>query len=349
MKPVGNLRAVFMLSVSAAAVMPLMAHAAGRKPPTMYQPPQPVVAGTFVSLEGGLACQFGDGAKVDSGDQVAGFGGVNNLPELARSSLRSDDCGWTGRIGFGQERVLLLGGLFDSWAVFGRHTDFGSHRIKGAGAVSTYYYTFQNAFTGKTESNRTVIDFEVGKNLGVGTGVRLFGGLRYARFEDKTQLSGDLLFGYPGVAPYSYNTFGAKIKNTFEGVGPRIGLTSRARFGGGFGIMVSGSASALFGDIDSTVTATHGGGAAPVVTSTSHLSSSGWITNVEGEAALTLQTSIPGEFAIGARVEAWYGETKSNQAGLDCSAAGNDNGCTRYTSGDKVNWGPFARWKIYLD
>ena len=188
MKPARQLCVLTIASVSVAtALLPSLAGAAGRRQPVIYpQPSQQAVAGTFMSLEGGLACQFDGQSTIASGEQVVGVGGVDTLPELARSNFNGNNCGWTGRIGFGQERVQILGGMFDSWAIFGRHTEFGDHKLKASGAAffdPLVPGTFRNDFTGKSDANRTVIDLEVGKNLGTGTGIRVFGGLRYARFE----------------------------------------------------------------------------------------------------------------------------------------------------------------------
>ena len=195
MIPSRHLRALPIASVLAVMLLPSLANAAGRRQPVTYpQPSQQAVAGTFMSLEGGLACQFDGQSTIASGEQVVGVGGVDTLPELARSNFNGNDCGWTGRIGFGQERVQILGGMFDSWAIFGRHAEFGDHKLKAAGAAFVDPKgTFQNVFTGKSDANRTVIDLEAGKNLGTGTGVRFFGGLRYARFEQSAIHDGAVL------------------------------------------------------------------------------------------------------------------------------------------------------------
>ena len=352
----------FGTGLAAAALASMgVAQAAGRQP--AFYPPVPAYH-TFFSLEGGAECLFGDQDQIASGEQVLNLGapGNSSSPPMASSKLGGSGCdGWTGRLGFGQEHVVIFGGLFDSWAVYGRHTEFGSTNLKAAGDIyqkslpasgpplnfGAGLSSFQNVYTGTTESRRTVVDLEAGKRLGVGTGISVTMGARYARFEEKAKLNGDLLWTPPGVATFSVNSFDAKATNTFEGFGPRIGLTSKARLGGGFGLMISGSASALYGDRESVMQATHGD---PTVTSASTKSTSVWVYNVEGEGALTLVTSIPGEFAIGARAEAWFGEAIGNATGSSCTPNnGQNTGCTRTSGSDHFNWGPFARWKLYFD
>jgi Legionella pneumophila major outer membrane protein precursor len=353
MEQIFRYSAAMSLALIAATLVPRTADAAGRKR-QLYEPPQPQqpassTTGTFVSVEGGLACLYGDGAGIASGEKPFDTD-PNPAPAVARTV--DDNCGWTGRAGFGQDRTNLFGGVFDSWAVYGRHSEFASQRLRATGALyDDGDLQFQNAFTGSADSRRTVIDLEAGKNLGVGTGVRVFMGLRYAHFEEKAALNGtlfarDLLTGDAGIL----NGFQARISNTFDGAGPRIGFASRARFPtGGWGVMISGSASALYGEQEQTITATHGDPDTSSSTVTSRSTRSDWVFNVEGEAALTLQTAIKGEFALGARAEAWYGETQPGQAGRSCVSNAIAEGCTAYTKGDSFNWGPFARWKIYLD
>ena len=343
MKPVLRRRLGLVIGLAACAGLSAPTLAGSRQQPAYAASPQVATAGTFISFEGGLDCLYDGGGSIASGEKP---NDPDPNPEIPTASLRRDNCGWTGRAGFGQDRVNLFGGLFDSWAVFGRQSEQTATRFKATGAtlIDTTLLTpnFQNSFEGRSQSRRTVIDVEAGKNLGIGTGIRVFMGLRYAHFEEKATVAGAL------TADGDFNTgFSAVVKNGFDGVGPRIGFASRARFAtGGFGVMISGSAAALYGDQDSTIKATHGD---PGYDTASKATKSGWVTNFEGEAALTLKTSIPGEFALGARIEAWYGETRSSSGGRSCVANALAEGCTTYTKGDSLSWGPFARWKIYLD
>jgi Legionella pneumophila major outer membrane protein precursor len=354
MKPYSGFRTLLMSGVAAIALTGEPVAAGSRQQP-VYQyvrPGQQAPPVSYLTLEGGAACMFDDRPVISSGEQLLGLGLAGTDPPLAAQTLGGHRCGVTGRIGFGQDRVRILN-VFDSWGVFGRHTEFEHQKLKAVGAAFVdpgTGYTFQNGFGGKSVTQRTVLDFEVGRNLGVGTGVRLFGGLRYARFKEKSDVGGELLFndGYYFAGPL--NAFAASQTNTFEGIGPRIGISSRARIGNGFGILLSGSASTLYGERAGKLTATHGDpGIGAAFTTTTNTAKDVWIYNFEGEAALTFQTGIPGEIVLGARVEAWHGETASSQTGRSCTAnSGFDAGCTRYKATDHLNWGPFARWKIYL-
>ena len=110
-----------------------------------------------MSLEGSAACIFDDRPAISSGEQLKAQGATNTDPALATQNLGGRHCGYSGRIGFGQDRARIFN-IFDSWGIFGRHTEFQHQRLKAVGAA--YFdpgtgYTYPNGFTGT--SSRAVM------------------------------------------------------------------------------------------------------------------------------------------------------------------------------------------------
>jgi hypothetical protein len=130
------------------------------KAKVLKAPPLPPPPTWFFSAEGGAAC---------SGSNIAVRSRFVPGVDLARVG---NACGWTTRLGFGQENTALFGGIADYWGVFVRYT-----RIQDSAPVNGIFGTFFPAFAGLYpysfnansgfDERRTVIDFEAGRGCGV--------------------------------------------------------------------------------------------------------------------------------------------------------------------------------------
>lgn len=246
---------------------------------------------TYLSLEGGAACPFGD------------------TFEILGEELLNDGCGWTGRIGFGQRDTPIVG-MFDGWGLFVRHTRFPTNSTSDV--VPGYSDAVADA-----NQQRTVVDFEVGQDIGIGSGAaqtRWIAGLRYADHRTAVNLAA------------SYIGYSLSLGNENWGVGPRIGLETHAPFSTNMGLVLAGSASALYGQHTQTFTVSYG-----ILTSSASASENGWMLNAEGEAGIYWQPSAAGnsEFVLGLRAEFWR----------DTSDLAEFN---------RHNWGPFLRYNMSL-
>jgi hypothetical protein len=302
------------------------------KPP----PPPPPPPTWFFSAEGGAACSSGNIAVHSSFVPRADLAHVGNA------------CGWTTRLGFGQEHTALFGGMADYWGVFVRYTRIqDSAPVNGQfgtffpGFANLYPYTFR-ANTGFDE-RRTVIDFEAGRDIGIGDGskLRAMAGLRFAQYSDKTNVLGS-------AQQYAVNFF---TKQQFDGIGPRIGFSYRRPVLGVIEVVGEGAAAGLWGRFKTNINDTlNGGGAYSIVGGESH---NGWVGNLEGSIALAYAPYGPRgwDVSLGIRGEAWFSQIDTNAF----NAASTSNHATPQApvavSGqreDRFNWGPFLRVKVPL-
>lgn len=257
---------------------------------------QQLPPGLSLTLEGGAACAIAGGSRLESGTQIGA-----SFPQLASNTIGDDQCGWVGRVGLSWSQRGMLGGLPDYWGLFWR-----KQRITGDTSAATpldaFFGQYRNAFATHTAERRTVIDFEVGKDLGIGDSLRVVGGLRYARFDSRTALSGIYTDTVVPNLPYFFN---ADIQARFEGFGPRLGLTGRLPLGGGLSLVLGDHGTALYGERKTTVTAVHAidsiVGATPP---NGKAASAGWLFGLDGEAALVMPMFGPAtELQLGVRGE----------------------------------------------
>ena len=302
---------------------------------------QGVAPGTFVSLEGGAACTFGDEIGFPTGPIPGGnFNLVNNVSDLQTGN---DRCGWTGRIGLGVQGQGVAFGIGDYMGLFVRHRDLKENSDEanllvnarfGAGA---YFPNYRGIIESEYDESQTVVDFEIGRDVGIGgASARAIAGVRYARFtSDSLTTSGSLQ-----NAGYVYAVT-VDSGSTFDGAGPRLGLSASVPLGEALSVLLSGSGSYLYGRRKAeTETIVFSG--IPLSMRNSDMFEDGdntWVFNIEGEAALSL---LPfgagnGQLDIGVRAELW------DDIGVDhAMAVGGGNELERH------NWGPFARFTTNL-
>lgn len=254
-------------------------------------------AGTYLSLEGGAACPFGDTIDI--------FG----------TDLLNDGCGWTGRIGVGQRNTSVLG-MFDSWGLYVRHTRFPTNNGSYYYGAGGYYIDLVTS----ADEQRTVVDFEVGQDIGIGSGgsrTRWIAGVRYADHRVDTGVDGY----YYGVG-YFTQSFDTHL----WGIGPRIGLESRMPFSSNMGLALGGAIAALYGEHSTQLTAE----SSLLGSRSASESDTGWALNAEGEAGIYWNPGAgSSELVLGVRGDWWRADSDIVEV-------------------SRHNWGPFLRYQMSL-
>ncbi|MGE0154719.1 MAG: OmpA family protein [Reyranellaceae bacterium] len=255
---------------------------------------------------------------------------INNLEEKAKT-------GWGGK--------AMLGYRFTSnWDV-GVGLSGGWHKNGKGSNNYPLTTTFGNppgpgddwVITGNAEQELKVKldyyvgDFEAGYNWKMGnSNVRLFGGLRYANFNQKAtgsvSLNGALLTVDYGPTPDVVNTIGTgsaaasvRRKSTYWGIGPRIGVNGMFGLGsGGFHIFGGVSGAILYGrykdqrDLNAAVVVGSPVLATPTVFATS--------ANTKDKSKKKFVPNLEGEIGLGYTFGAGSGTTVSLQAGYRADA-----------------------------
>jgi major outer membrane protein len=343
-----GLRAALLVGVSLGALSigfgGMSAEAADVKVPVatkakVLKAPPPPLPTWFFSAEGGGAC---------SGSNIAVRSRFVPGVDLARVG---NACGWTTRLGFGQENTALFGGIADYWGVFVRYT-----RIQDSAPVNGIFGTFFPGFAGLYpysfnansgfDERRTVIDFEAGRDIGIGDGskLRALAGLRFAHYSSETNVLGS---ARTSGSPAAVNFF---TKQQFDGLGPRIGFSYRRPLVGMVELTADGSAAGLWGRFKTNVNDSLNFTGAPYSISGQE-SHNGWVGNLEGSIALAYAPYGPRgwDVSLGVRAEDWFGQIDTNT--LNASTANATPQAPVSISGqreDRFNWGPFLRIKVPL-
>jgi hypothetical protein len=298
--------------------------------------PPPPLPTWFFSAEGGAAC---------SSTNIAVRSPFVPGADLAHVGSA---CGWTTRLGFGQEHTALFGGMADYWGIFVRYTRIqDSVSVNGPFGVVfpafTNLYPYNFAANTGFEEHRTVIDFEAGRDIGIGdeSKLRAIAGLRFAHYSSETNFVGS-------AGGYTPNFF---TKQEFDGFGPRVGLSYRRPVLGMLALAAEGSAAGLWGRYKTNINDTfNGAGPYSISGQESH---DGWVGNLEGSIALAYAPYGPRgwETSLGIRGEAWFSQIDTDAFGASSSAHHGTFAGTALVSGqreDRFNWGPFLRVKVPL-
>ena len=307
-------------------------------------------AQTSVSVEGGIPCPFGDQQKI-AGTHVFYYGLYSHA---TTNKLGTANCGgWTGRVGLMQEKSGTFLGL-DYWGIFVRHSEHTSSAFSGSKATTFYGGAYQALLgtDGRYKEDRTVVDFEVGKDIGIGSAanLRAIAGLRYARQSSRTSLGTTTFDSYLGIT----TSTSVRINNSFEGLGPRLGLVAELPISSGIRLRLGGSGSILWGDHSSSGNVS--GSCAPTCTNPTSLAlnqSNGSVTNLEGEAAgvFAMPNLNGAELSLGERGETWYQIGGPSQISLQTTAGTALTVSTAVGAAgslDRNEWGPFLRLKVPL-
>jgi hypothetical protein len=340
------LRAALLVGVSAGALLigfggMTAADAAdlkATKAKVLKAPPPPLPT-WFFSAEGGAACSNDHAARsrFAPGVDLAHVGG----------------CGWTTRVGFGQENTALFGGMADYWGVFVRYTRIqdivpfnGPVGIFFPGSANLYPYGL-SANTG-FEEHRTVIDFEAGRDIGIGDGskLRALAGLRFAHYSSDTNVVGSANHNGNIYVPNFFT------KQQFDGLGPRIGFSYRRPLVGMVELTADGSAAGLWGRFKTTVNDTLINPVGNPYSISGQESHNGWVGNLEGSIALAYAPYGPRgwDVSLGVRAEDWFAQIDTKSFSARSTNSGGPVGPLSISAQreDRFNWGPFLRVKVPL-
>ena len=230
-------------------------------PPAVEYPAQGTEA--WVSLEGRFN-MFASNA-FDLGDSYINYYAIPFDP--------SPDTGWGGSLELG---VKPAGMEYD---FVGRFTYL---RSSGSDSYSYFDYVYPYAdIDAEADVDETLIlaDFEVGRELGVGT--RVHAGVRFAH-HDSSQTG----FYYNSGGPGYYAAF--TEDSTFTGIGPRIGIDQRFGLTENLSLDLSAAGAAIYGKREGEVAAyTYNIYGPGPDTFNDSISESTWVLNAEASAGLT--------------------------------------------------------------
>lgn len=322
--------------------------------------------GLSLTVEGGAACALGDSGTLSARHELR-FGASDPVTATASTQHPDDRCGWTGRVGLVQERPSALFGIGDDWGLFVRHSDFGSGRFSASDRETDRVLTTDLASSveieGRASEDRTVVDFEVGRLIGrdaraaqPAKTVRLFGGVRYAKYKATLQAPGragfDLHETSDNIILGADEPFALSARHKFQGFGPRIGLMLRKPVTGHIDLVATGAGSALWGRHNVRFAA-----AGPDLENAFSTAGNDWVFNVESEVGLSFRPFGPSGMEIigGVRAEFWFDQARLDAVafraetvtdGIDVMTTSSATHTGR--ARDRHNWGPFLRANIPL-
>jgi hypothetical protein len=320
--------------------------------------------GFYLSAEGRYLMGRSDKSSDFPSDISLPFtiGTVSTIEKLEQRAKN----GWGGKLmlgyRFNNNWDIAIGGAagFLKGDKKSKDYDFSTTTVIGVNTPINITLDVQGEQTLKTKLDYYVADFEAGYNWKMGnSNVRLFGGVRYANFNQKAtsklSLSGTVTISTSGQET-SFTAAGsgsvkAKRKTTFWGVGPRIGVNGQFGLGGGgFHVFGGLSGAALYGKykdkrtFDISAAGTLNGATGTFATS----------AKVKDKSKNKFLPMVDGELGLGYTFGAGSGSTVGIQAGYRAEAifgAGSDApiyglggsfGDTTHKS-DHVIHGPFVR------
>jgi hypothetical protein len=308
--------------------------------------------GMALLVEGGGVCPEGEDGTFRASYTYAGVtaGTVNQFG--------SAGCGWTGRIGLFQDKPGVVFGWGDFWGVFVRHQEFRSSDFRANDGAYRFgdakYYFAGIKSGGNFDEDRTIVDFEVGKDIGIGSDgskLRIFGGIRYANYSSTLRALGDTNSNYCILSCKYFsrsfsNPFGVRAGHDFDGIGPRLGATGQLPLFGGLFLTGSISGSLLWGEHRVHLTSFGFGGR-------SKFSDDDLVSNAEGEVGVGMPFLMTGgRLIVGARWEGWFDQSKfanyKVDLNFDCCPTGLQGTFGGNGTLDRNNWGPFMRLNIPL-
>jgi opacity protein-like surface antigen len=311
------LAAASVLAIAASAAASRAADLPTMKPAT---PPAPVVASSewWTSIEGGWVMPGSD-------PNTYGF----TLPFVGppQAATINKGSGWTGRIGIGYQPAL------SPWdfAAFARYTETRRKRNDNLiGSFSCgFVSTCTNGIVGATKNREShlVLDFQVGRDLGIGggpgTSLKATAGLRYANFQSTT--TGTFFTSSSPLFPF-------KAKSSMEGFGPRLGLEGKAALGGGLGLEYGAGVFGLFAN--EQFSETPGLFVLPQFVT-------GWknafVPGLDGSAAVTYAVTANTTLSLGYHAEFYSG------AMLEPSSIDLTTGVVSLSSKDRLDQGPLVK------
>jgi hypothetical protein len=155
------------------------------------------------------------------------------------------DGAWSARLGYG------TGNTSGSASANG---DFNYPMITQAPTSGYFFFPLYSQYfansSAQIDSEVEFVDFEVGHDVGLGSATaRIFGGVRYAKFDETT----DAFFGNGLGGYFQSQTLSVRKESEFSGFGPRVGVDFDLPIVGGLSIGGVFAASMLFGEVDTRI------------------------------------------------------------------------------------------------
>lgn len=306
--PASTLRALLFATVGMAALFLTSAR------PTRADDKPAATGAFFGTFEGHYLDNFGETTR---------WGTALSVPTVNFDVMPK--WGGGGRVGLGYRAdagwdVVALGAA--DWLYSGQQqalvpssVPFISTLAPGGGILGT------TPATADAQLAYSYVDLEGGYNVKLGTvfGARLFGGVRYANFDQAIQTTQTTLFSF------SLAQFDARREVSYWGVGPRVGASGRLRIcESPFYLVSSVSGSALFGDMRVRESGSLSAGAALNAFSpqnTQYTARTAY--NGEGEMGVLYDISpiLQGlDVTVGYRVSGWFGVNDTRPTNLAFSS-----------------------------
>ncbi len=302
--------------------------------------------GVYLSLEGRYL--------MTKGDKISLYPGTwTSAPTASANAKTKLDKGWGGKamLGYRFNNNWDVGFGFAAGWMKGKKGHGSGTYLTSTDGVSTSYYGTGDI---KTKLTYQVADFEAGYNwtMGNNSTLRLFGGLRFAHFNQTTK--GSDFYGTAtldgGFNPVGTYNGSYKRKTTFWGIGPRIGLNGQFGIGdSGFNVFGAVSGAVLFGKFKDKHSGSYSAfstidGSSATAWSTKDKSKSKVVPNAEGEIGLGYNFNTGGGskvgIQVGYRAEGWWGVTSN--APIDTGNMGSFSPKSSNSS-DLFIHGPFVR------
>jgi hypothetical protein len=244
---------------------------------------------------------------------------------------------------FAAGRLHLGGRLVGPWtaAIGLRYSKMNKERDSAGGYSSFntgYSYEYQESnpqyssfdAQGEYKEDHMVVDLEIGRDVGLGGSAqaRIFGGVRFAKFDGEGKLSSN----YVRSSNYSQFGGGSRIETDqrFSGAGPRIGIDARIPLTNNLRADVSVAGSALYGrrkiDVRDTLYSEF----------SQSESKNTIIPNVEASVALTYLLGSNASISLGYKAEQFWN--------IMPTLSGGEGG--GFSNDDRLLHGPFARLTI---
>ena len=249
--------------------------------------------------------------------------------------------GWAGRLHLG-------GRISDDWSValglrYGKvnkesddasyYSNFSAH---GGASEFDQYYVASSDLDVSYKEDHLVLDLEIGRDIGIGDGgnVRVFGGLRFARFDGDGKIGANYFSSAFGDYTNFSNGGSYDIDTThrFTGAGPRIGVDAAIPVAENVRVDIGVAGAALFGrrklKVKGSYSSFYGSGEFQDSESKNVI-----VPNVEASVALTYLLGPNASISAGYRAEQFWNIMPT----IEGFSSGND---------DRLIHGPFLRLTI---
>jgi hypothetical protein len=308
--------------VALAAASPNASAADMASPPVLRKaPPPPPPKSTWAWwIEGGA---------VNPAGSTPNFGPVTVLGTTMNTGLGGPRPNWgfEGAVGFDWQNADM-----GPWHLSGQFR-YGSAQKSQAlnksitGVVSTTT-VFAASVSGnsKIKDDHWLVDFNVGRDFGLGNNAQWTLGVRVADLRSTLNLNGKFAVAAAGVSTTA-GVFNAQAKSTFLGAGPRLGVVGETPLGGGWSFDWLAGAAVLFGErqVQRTAADTTATGSVGSITSTN--SDNAAVFNLDAQAGISYWVNPNVKITASYRFDGYFNAIR------EFDASGNLVDANRYYQG----------------